>query len=199
MLFWFRNEGVTLRFPINSAKDSCSALHMRDGFRCLRIPFGEEGGLKEYFRSQQGGWYEFLAKDLDGRYLAIITTSYRAKAWALVTATSSKKVGRVRLVHREIGQQRIYSWAPEDNKVLARSGPSAEHIEKIGTYLRTLADGSEVVRKELEDCHVVAVEAFYLHERTGSLLSRSIRTNNTNRSHQTITQRAVASVRNLFR
>ncbi|KAF8179141.1 hypothetical protein BJ912DRAFT_983123 [Pholiota molesta] len=161
------NESVTLRFPINSAKDSCSALHMRDGFRCLRISSSEERGLKEYFRSQQRA-------DLD------------------VTATSSKKVGR-------IGQQRIYSWAPEDNKVLARSGPSGEHIEKIGTYLRTLAEGSEVVRKELEECHVVAVEAFYLHERTGSLLGRSIRTNNTNRSHQTITQRAVASVRNFFR
>jgi hypothetical protein len=171
---------------------------MRDGFLRLKIQSGEEGGLKDYFRSQQGGWYESLAKDLDGRYLAIITTSYRAKAWASVTATSSKKVGRVRLVHRKIGQQRIYSWAPEDNEVFARSGPSGEHIEKIGTYLRTLKDGSEVERKELEECHVVAVEAYYLHEKT-SRLGRSTRTSNTNRSHQTITQRAVASVRKFFR
>lgn len=191
----FRSKSVTLSFPINSTRNSFSALHLRDGFRSLRIHTSEEGELKEYLTGQQADWYDSLAKNLEGRYLAIIMTSYRAKAWASVTATRSKAVGKVRLCQREIEKQKIYSWAPEDNKVFIRNGPSGEHIQKIGAYLQTLTGGSEVMRKELEECHVVAVEAYYLpHEKSSRGQGRTFRT----RSELTVTKRAAASIRNFF-
>ncbi|KAF8972487.1 hypothetical protein BDZ97DRAFT_836109 [Flammula alnicola] len=164
--------------PPHKQKDA-SALHMLHGFLSVKMNSSEEGRLKNYIRRQQTGWYESFKDVLEGRSLVVITTSYRAKTWASAAAKLSKKEGKMRLIHRNVEKKDVCSWVSDDADISTKNGPSRDHIQKIESYFRALGDESG--RDEIEECHAVAVEAFYLHEKSSGIggSTRSRRTTQT--------------------
>ncbi|KAF8972440.1 hypothetical protein BDZ97DRAFT_1912964 [Flammula alnicola] len=159
---------ATIRLPTGRYGAVCTALHAINGFTRITISQAEEALLIDYIRRQQTGWYEALENRLNGRSLTLISTSYRASSWAIAAATKSsreEKIGIARLSWEEVKvgdrTRDNYFWSTSDD-ILTKNGPSPDHLERIEAYFGNFAHESD--RNEIEECHVLAVEAFYLQE-----------------------------------
>ncbi|KAF8956736.1 hypothetical protein BDZ97DRAFT_1849668 [Flammula alnicola] len=170
---------ATIRLPTGRYDAVCTALHAINGFTKITISQAEEGSLIDYIRRQQTGWYEALENRLHGRSLTVISTSYRASSWAIAAATKSsreKKIGMARLSWEKVKvgdrTRDNYFWSTSDD-ILTKNGPSPDYLQRIESYFRN-SSGHESDRDEIEECHVVAVEAFHLQEKTGSWIGGSM-------------------------
>ncbi|KAF9473882.1 hypothetical protein BDN70DRAFT_899424 [Pholiota conissans] len=154
-----------------SKTHSYAALHTRDGYIRVALYANDDADVTQYCRRHQTAWYKSLKQRLNGRSLAIITASYRTRSWASAAAIAPKAGTTVKLVQQTAGSAATSYWsALKHCKVLTKNGPSPDHIARRRAYLENrITDTPSAL--EIEECHVIAVEAHCLQEKSPNWIS----------------------------
>jgi hypothetical protein len=128
----------------------------------------------EYIRDHQESWQLHLEDEFSGqmqdRPLLIIYSSFRTKSCALAAGSkpSFLKSWKAKLTLQELVKcnHRSYVLEADDKNIFTQFSPSHASIESLEAFFGDLgANYSADDRKEVEECHCVAVGAYSLQKR----------------------------------
>ncbi|KAF8179127.1 hypothetical protein BJ912DRAFT_645006 [Pholiota molesta] len=167
---------ATNSYQANSS--NCSAICLRTGFLKVSLKGWERPRVLEYIRDHQDSWQrhveETAGTHFRDRPLLVICATWRTQSYALATGSRpwpQKCQGIITLQESVEGGHTNYQWeVAGDNRIFTQFGPSIQLKENQESYFATIDKTenpkySAAARKEIEECHSVAIAVVGLRKR----------------------------------
>lgn len=134
----------------------------------------EKPEVLEYIRGYQESWQLYLENKFSGqlqdRPLLVIFSCFRTKSCALAAGSKLNflKSWQPKLTLQELveGDHKSYVWEADDNGIQTKFSPSSSFKRSLETYFEDMGTTySARDRKEIEECHCVAVGAYSIQQK----------------------------------